>query len=294
MFKVALELSAMSRELTNFTATEPRFIEYDTGIDPTPIGSWIEMWSNEYQDIRTAQQIIAALPNVQPAYTPQQVAGIKGLVQTMEAYNYLLVAWAHDTEGFVVMQSPNATTLNPLLCLGDGLAAVVTLLDSANVNLNTAGATPFPFKLPPGFAAVGQLAGPSTKAGSFAAFNRALAAKAKLEYAYAKVPKGSQPSFTSLGSPDLTVLAQADSAMKASALFQPTALPTNPSGGWSYDNFSVMFDFSSSSGDQPNPMNTIIGTQAVLNQVTSDQDTTKDLRWKAKFALNPAFSPGGP
>jgi hypothetical protein len=292
MFQVALELSAMSRELTNFTNTEPRFIEYDTGIDPTPVGSWIEMWANEYQNVRTSQQILAALPAVTPAYSSQQLAGLQGMVQTIEAFNYLLVAWAHDTEGFVIMQSPNATALNPLYCLKDGMTGIVALLDSANVNLNTAGSTPFPFKLPPGFAAVGQFAGPSTKAGAFAAWNRALAAKARLELAYAMA--NPQPSFTSMGGPNQTVLASADSAMKASALFQPTGLPVNPSGGWSYDNFSVLLDFSSASGDQPNPMNTIIGTQAVLSQVPSDQDTVHDLRWKAKFVLNPAYTPGGP
>ena len=80
--------------------------------------------------------------------------------------------------------------------------------------------------------------------------------------------------------------------MKASALFQPASLPKNAAGGWPYDNFSVMFDFSSASGDQVNPMNQNVGTLAVLSQVPSDQDTVKDLRWKAKFIANPACGPG--
>ncbi len=286
MFNIGIDMSAMSREAANFTSTEPRFIRYDTGVLPTPIGAWIEMWQNEYQDVRTAQVILQAIPKVQPAYTPQQIAGLNGVVKTIEAYNYLLMAWAHDTEGFVIMTSPTATTLNPLYCLKDGLAAVAALLDSANADLNTAGSTPFPFKLPPGFAAVGQFGGPSTAAGSFAAFNRALAARAKLELAYAMAP--TQPTFTNLGSPNQAVLTSADSAMKASALFQPAALPKNAAGGWPYDNFSVLFDFSASSGDQVNPMNQNVGTLAVLSQVPSDQDTVNDLRWKAKFELNPA------
>jgi hypothetical protein len=292
MFQVAIELSAMSRELTNFTSTEPRFVRYDTGILPTPVGGWIEMWQTEYQNIRTSQQILQAIPKVQPAYSTEQAAGLTGLVQTIEAYNYLLVAWAHDTEGFVIMQSPNATQLNPLVCLKDGLAYVAALLDSANANLNTAGATAFPFKLPPGFAAVGQFGGPSTAAGSFASFNRALAARAKLELAYAMAPAGSQPTFTSPGAPNQAMLLSADSAMKSSALFQPAALPKNAAGGWPYDQFSVLFDFSSQSGDQVNPMNQNIGTLAVLGQVPSDQDTVNDLRWKAKFELNPACNTG--
>ncbi len=291
MFNVGIDMSAMSREAANFTSTEPRFIRYDTGVLPTPIGAWIEMWQNEYQDIRTAQEILLAIPKVQPAYTAQQIAGLNGLVKTIEAYNYLLMAWAHDTEGFVVMQSPSATTLNPLVCLKDGLAYTAALLDSANADLNTAASTPFAVKLPPGFAAVGQFAGPSTAAGSFASFNRALAARAKLELAYAMAP--SQPTFTSLGSPNQAMLTSADSAMKASALFQPASLPKNAAGGWPYDNFSVLFDFSSASGDQVNPMNQNVGTLAVLSQVPSDQDTAHDLRWKAKFIANPACQAGG-
>lgn len=285
MFNIGIDMSAMSREAANFTSTEPRFIRYDTGILPTPIGAWLEMWQNEYQNIRTAQVILQAVPKVQPAYSAQQAAGLSGLIKTIEAYNYLLMAWAHDTEGFVIVQSPTATTLNPLVCLKDGLAYTAALLDSANADLNTAGSTAFPFKLPPGFAAVSQFGGPSTAAGSFAAFNRALAARAKLELAYTM---GGQPDSNSLGSPNMAMLTSADSAMKSSALFQPAALPKNAAGGWPYDNFSVLFDFSASSGDQVNPMNQNVGTLAVLSQVPSDQDTVNDLRWKAKFELNPA------
>lgn len=288
MLQIAEELSAMSREMTNFTNTEPRFIEYDTGIDSIPIGGWIETWSNQYQNVRTAQLILASLPNVTPAYTSQQIAALQGLVQTLEAYNYMLVDFAHDSEGEVIVESPNATTLNPLLCQTDFLDSVVKLLDVANGNLNTAGATAFPFNLPPGFGAVGQFAGPSTKAGSFASFNRALAAKAKMELAYVK--KGATPARPASSGPDMTILASADSAMKASALYQPTALPPNPSGGWAYDNFSVLLDFSAASGDEVNPLNANIGTEAILSQMVTDQDTINDLRWKAKAKLNPAYN----
>jgi hypothetical protein len=294
-FQVALELSSMSREVVNFTNTEPRFIEYDSGIIPIPIGAWIELWATEYQNIRQAQQIIAAVPNTVPAYSNQQAAGITGVVQTLEALNYMILVWAHDSQGIAITQSPSATALPPAVCLQDALKYIVALLDSANTNLNTAGATPFAIKLPPGFGAVGAFGGPSTAAGSFAAFNRALAAKAGLELAYAIAhQKGQAPTLTTGGTPDVAALNRADSAAKASALFQPLALPQNSAGGWLYDQFSVMYDFNSVSGDQANPMNAIIGTQAVLSEVPTTQDTINDLRWKAKFVLNPAYTPGGP
>jgi hypothetical protein len=93
--------------------------------------------------------------------------------------------------------------------------------------------------------------------------------------------------LTTPGSPDVGALTRADSAALASALYNPAELTPNPIGQWAYDKYSVLYDFSSQSGDLANPINGVIGTQAVLNEVPNDQDTTHDLRWKAKFLLNP-------
>ena len=65
---------------------------------------------------------------------------------------------------------------------GQGIAA---LLDSAEADLSTPeDGGPLPVNLPPGFNAA-NVAGPSGTPGTFAGFNRALAAYAKLQYAYA-------------------------------------------------------------------------------------------------------------
>src|SRR5579862_5495374 len=120
-FQVALELSAYARELANFTNTEPRFIEYDTGIIPIPVGAWIETWAQEYQNIRQAQEIVAAVPTATPTYSAQQAEGIWGVVKTVEALNYLILAWAHDSEGLAITQSPTATSVPPAVCLQDAL-----------------------------------------------------------------------------------------------------------------------------------------------------------------------------
>ena len=45
-FQAALEMSAYAREASNFTSTEPRFIEYDLGINPIPVGAWISFWAD--------------------------------------------------------------------------------------------------------------------------------------------------------------------------------------------------------------------------------------------------------
>jgi starch-binding outer membrane protein, SusD/RagB family len=294
-FQGVLEMAAFAREGANFTNTEPRFIEYDLGILPTPVGAWIPFWANEYQNIRSAQQITAAVQVAVPAYTAPQRQGLIGVVKTLEALNYLILAWAHDSEGLAITQSPNATALPPAVCLKDALAYVVALLDTANADLDSAGAAPFAFSLPPGFASVGAMAGPSTVAGSFASFNRALAAKAGMELGFATLEPGvgtRRPPVTATAgsapaSPNVAALTRADSAMKASALYLPAALPPNPIGAWAEDKYSVMLDFSAASGDIPNPINSINGTQAVLQEVANVQDTLHDLRWLAKLALNP-------
>jgi hypothetical protein len=295
-FQAALEMSAYAREASNFTSTEPRFIEYDLGINPIPVGAWISFWADEYQNIRSAQEILAAIPNAAPAFTTTQQQQLRGIVQTIEALNYLMVAWAHDSEGLAITQSPTQTSLPPAVCLKDGLQYIVNLLDSANRALDSAGSAPLPFKLPPGFGAVGSFAGPSTAAGSFAAFNRALAAKAGMELGFAtsRPPYNTAdttarplPPPATMAPADILAFTRADSAAKASALFVPTSLPPNPVGQWSDDAFTVNYDFSAASGDSPNPINGILGTQAVLLEVPDDQDTLHDLRWLAKFIPNP-------
>ncbi len=283
-------MSSFAREAANFTNTDSRYITYSLGI--TPIGNgvgWFTTWANAYENIREAQQILASLPNVVPSYSTQDIAGITGVVQTIEALNYMFIAWAHDSLGLAIMQSPNATALALAVCNADGLRYIIALLDSANRTLNTVGPVPLPIKVPPGFAAVSAIAAPSTTLGSFAAFNRALAAKAglMLAYAIARQQPASTPTPGSAGTPNVTALTRADSAATASALYNPGALAPNPIGQWTYDNYSVLHDFSAQSGDQTNPINGVVGTQAVLDDVPSDQDTVNDLRWKAKFLLNP-------
>jgi hypothetical protein len=178
----------------------------------------------------------------------------------------------------------------PGLCVRDGWKYIVALLDSSNAQLAIAGSNPLPLKLPSGFNSV------SGSGTAFSAFNRALAAKAGFELAYAIAhgPGGTPPHDTVPGTPDQSALQRADSAMLASALYNPSALGPNPGGGFANDNYSVLHNFSATSGDVANPINQNIGTYIVLNEIPSEQDTINDLRWKTKFAKNPhpAQQPG--
>ncbi len=278
-----VDATGFARDGANYTNTEPRFILYELGLQPIdPAWSLNVAWAEFYTDILQAHQIIATLPSVVPAFSPAQDAAIVGVVQTIEALNYMMIAEDHDTAGIAIMpQTPAGPP--PGLCVRDGWKYIVALLDSANAQLVTAGSTPLPVNLPSGFKAV------SATSTSFSAFNRALAGKAGLELAYAiaRGPGGNPPTASSPGSPDQAALLRADSAIAASALYNPGALAPTPSGGFTNDNFTVSHNFSATSGDQVNPINANGGTFIVLNAIPSSQDTINDLRWKTKFAVNP-------
>jgi hypothetical protein len=280
-------MSGFGRDAANFTNTEPRFVTYNTG-NVAISNTWIAIWNNEYTDIAQARGILTTLPKVVPAYSAAQTASLTGIVETMEAYNYMLVAEVYDTNGAAVQGIGGA--LPAALCNKDVWQYIVSLLDSANVQLNIAGTTPPPVHLPTGFGAVGAASGPSTVPGTFAAFNRALAGKAGLELAYAiaRSPGGSAPSPISAGSPDQAALLRADSAITSSALLSPGVLGPNPVGGWTNDGFTVLEDFSASSGDQVNPINGLLVTYWMLKGFVAAQDTINDLRFKTKFVSDTA------
>jgi len=276
------------RDGSVFVNTEARTVEYPLGVFPTPTSSG-SIWVQEYQNINQAQQILATLPNVKPAYSAADLAAAVGVVQTLQAYNYMLVAEAHDTLGLAIL--PVGLTSQqqaPAVCMVNGWKYIVALLDSANASLATAGADPIPFTLPTGFKGVGVVAGPSTTVGSFASFNRALAAKANLELAYA-IPRGTHtgaPTPASAGSPDPASLNTAVADLTASAMYSPAQLTAEPST-FLPSAYTVTHDFSATPSDIVNPVNGELSLLATLNDFVADVDTAHDLRWHAKFGPNP-------
>ena len=133
------------------------------------------------------------------------------------------------------------------------------------------------------------VAGPSATVGTFASFNRALAAKANLELAYAiaRTPTAAHAATpTTPGTPDAASLTAAMTALTASAMYSPAQLAPDPAGGFTPGPYVVTHDYSSNSGDVVNPINGESGTLAQLNDFVAAVDTVHDLRWKAKFAMN--------
>jgi starch-binding outer membrane protein, SusD/RagB family len=283
-------VAGYARDGANFTNTEPRWVTYALGVlvmAPEVSG----VWNQEYQNIKQGQAILAAIPDVSPAYTAAQAASLAGIVQTLMAYNYMFIAENHDTLGLAIRPAGiTGTTAPPAVCAKDAWEYIVALLDSGETNLVTAGSVTAPnLVLPAGFKGVYQSSGPPGTLGSFASFNRALAAKANVELAYtiARMAAGSAPTPSSPGSPSPTILATALTDLTSSAMYNPSVLAPDPAGQFTEDAYDVAHDFSAQSGDLVNPIQGFIGTLAQLNDFTADVDTLHDLRWKTKFITNP-------
>ncbi len=286
--------TSFARDILNFTNSDNRFVT-EWGGDGVPIpGSDFygrRGWDSPFQAARAANQVLADIPKVVPAYSAADQAAIAGVMQTLKALNFMYLAEYRDTAGVPVgdLTNSNINAPAPILCNKNVWQYVVALLDSGNASLNAGGPT-IPITLPAGFSAVSVSPGPSTAAGSFAAFNRALAGKANLQLAYAiaRSVAGTSPTPTTPGAPDPAALTRADSAILASALYNVAALVPPSPGGFSDPN-TVYHSFSGASGDVPNPFQVgiaTLGTLRVLNEFVASVDTAHDLRWKAKFVVN--------
>jgi hypothetical protein len=274
-----------ARDVAQIWIDNPQNVQFGTGLTPIPSADG-SPWDNEYRAATAAAGVIAAVPNVSPAYTAGQAAALIGVAQTMEALAYMQVAETHDTSG-MPLHPASAGTPGPVYCNKDAWAQIVALLDSANASLNTAGGIPIPVNLPPGFASVSTVAGPSTVSGSFASFNRALAAKAGLQLAYAmaRSSAATSPTPTTPGTPNAAALNRADSAALASALINVPLAPPAP-GSFAANAGGVYWDYSAAAGDLGNPISGLLGTWRTLSYLTADVDTVHDQRFLNKFVAN--------
>jgi len=289
-------LDEFSRNAANFTTTDSRYITMWLG-DGTPIDNssfyGVTNWAGQFTTARQILSIRSDLPHATPAYSANDLAKLTGVLQTISALSFMYAAETRDTLGVPIagVSSGNPNVPAPILCTRDAWQYIVTLLDSGFNNLNVDTSAGLPTALVPGMASVSQRASPSTVAGSFASFNRALAAKAGLELAYAiaRSPGGTPPTPASSGSPDLGALTRADSALHASALYNTTALAP-PAAGDFAEALAVYHSFSGASGDIASPMQALEPTYYVLNEAIADIDPAD--RRLAKLIVSPFGAAG--
>jgi starch-binding outer membrane protein, SusD/RagB family len=279
--------TGFARDLFWFLGASPNTLTDVAGLVPGANANTTliccRVWNAEYENIKQVNTIVASLPKV-TAYSGAQVAAITGVLQTIKALNFMYLAETRDTLG-IPLYAVGTNPTDPPYCNKDVWAYIVALLDSGLTQLNNAGTIALPITVPPGFGSVGQAASPSTAAGSFAAFNRALAGKAGLELAYAiaRGTPGNAPTPSSAGLPNSVALTRADSAITASALYSPASIVPPAAGSFALDPFGVYHTFSGQSGDLPSPINANYFDFVTLFDFAFDVDTVNDLRWRNKF-----------
>ncbi len=201
-----LRAEVIGRDAYNLPVSEPRWVTdlLGTSIDP---GGFNGTATWPYQPIRQANIGIHGVEAADASVmTDAERKATLGFLQTFKALSYLRVVETRDSAGAPINVDIEPTgDVAPLSCKNDVVAYIVSLLDSANANLQAGGGS-FPFALPTGFAGFDDPA-------SFAEFNRGLAAKANIYLAFRSyAPPGSGPG----GPIDGAALDAAAAALNAS------------------------------------------------------------------------------
>ncbi len=256
----------MARDGYRTDASESRYVnEFLNGTPDPSAFSGGGNWTAFMRDIRAANTILQVLPSILATenVTDQEKSAVSGMVRTLKAIDYYKALEYRDTLGVpVALDIPLGAELAPILCKPKVSAYVVALLDSAYADLQAAGTTAFPVKLPPGFA------GFNTPA-TFAQFNRGWKGKVELYRALDHAAPTGAAGFTS-----------AIAALDAS--FINTTDPAQIGKG-------VYFTFSTNTGDTPNQL---VDGNLHLNPQISDSLQPGDRRGAKIKAVPPSTIQG--
>ena len=252
-----LKSGILGREAYRIDVADPRFVSElitATKLDPSNGAFGGGQWLAEYAAIRSGYNVLNVVGTAQ--ITAAQQEGVRGFIQTMQAYAYMMVLFAH-TEDSIPVDVNHALTAPPAPFVTNATAwqHVVDLLDSAKTHFLAAGGT-FSFNLPPGFADFNTPAG-------LVQLNRALLARADLY-------RASQFACATCYDDALTALGES---------FVDTTKSLD---------LGAYFDFSSNSGDVPNGLSQLV-TSAVNLVHPSIRDSLSvnggsDARYTAKVA----------
>jgi hypothetical protein len=197
-----IEPGIMGRDAYRLDQSEPRYVTETLGGNPDP-GSFAggRGFAGYYTALRAENNLIIALDASAASgqFTAAQIAATKGFVRTMKALEYYRLIELHDTVG-VPIQTDDGTAITPVRCREAVWAYMAALLDSANTDFTTAGAsTSLPVKLPLGFSTHGRN---YNTVANLVLFNRGL--KGKLDFYRGLNRKGAQASFFATSIAELT------------------------------------------------------------------------------------------
>jgi hypothetical protein len=191
-----LDMGILGREVLRFDGSDPRFTgELLHGpLDPGGNAFGGDHWLEEFNAIRTAQDLLNVLPTAE-ALSAEQQSSTSGYLKTLQALSFLFILNSHTQDSIPITVGTEVTSPpQPFVTNAEAYAHVDQLLDEA-ANELAAGGAAFAFALPGGFA------GFDTPA-TFAQFNRGLRARAAVyqnQFAEALTVLGS--SFINPASP---------------------------------------------------------------------------------------------
>lgn len=161
--------SIFGREYYYFTSSDPRF-EGDvvTGNLDNQTFYTTNVWATRYAAIKEANLALEGLANTTSDFSAQEIAAIRGVLNTLKAHELLMVSNNQYTNGIRIDVS-DPDNLGPFVSYDEALTAIVGLLTSAANDLASGGSS-FPFALGSGYT------GFDTPAG-FLQFNKALTAR---------------------------------------------------------------------------------------------------------------------
>jgi hypothetical protein len=169
-----LKAAILGREGYRIDPADPRFVsELITAprLDASNGAFGGGQWQIEYAAIRSGYNVLNVIGTAQ--ITDPEKEGVRGFTQTIQAYAYMMVLFAHTEDSIPIdVNRPLSDPPAPFVTNVAAWDHVVSLLDSAKTHLLAAGGA-FSFTLPPGFT------GFTTPAG-FLKVNRALLARADL------------------------------------------------------------------------------------------------------------------
>ncbi len=168
-------LGILGRESYDLDTGDPRFVT-ETLLGPLDPGTPAiggNLWTQPYANIRNANLILDALPNVPVStFSEANKEATRGFAKTIQALDFLQVINARDTNGAPIDVDLPPGQLAPIVSKDQVFTRIADLLDQAVVHLGNAGPT-FPFPLSKGFTGFDT---PPT----FVKFNRALKARVEV------------------------------------------------------------------------------------------------------------------
>jgi hypothetical protein len=240
----------MARDVYRIDPAEGRWITELVGhaADPSgPVGA--AAWGVFWIGIRAANNIIDNISTARDLSAAERAA-TAGLAMTMKALSYYRALELRDSLGIpIAVNQSLSDPPAPFVCKPNVLAYISELLDSGLANLQAAGSTPFPFRVPSGFSQQGDYSTPS----GFIAYNRGLKGKVEL-YRGLDHSKPNAASFVTA----ISALTEAIGPLSAATL-----------------NNSIYHVFSTADGDQTSPL---VDGSVHLNPAAGDSIQAGDLR----------------